>query len=286
MAVEGEVVATISKNRMTPFLIFVFFASFILGTVIGSFLNVVALRYNTGRRIDGRSGCFSCGKKLAWYELIPILSYIFLRGRCSACKSRISIQYPLVEFLTGILFLGVFVRFSHLFFVDPVTFFVSFLFFTIVFSFLVVIIVYDLLHTIIPDGMVYAFVFFSFCYRLYFLWTSHFSASEIWNMSAGFLFFAFFGGLWLVSRGRWMGFGDAKLVLGIGFLLGLVSGLSALFLAFWIGAVISLILAGRSRLSQGAKKITMKTEIPFAPYLILGLWLVFFFGINVFHLFG
>src|SRR3989344_1792899 len=85
---------------------------FILGTIIGSFLNVVILRYNTGSSIQGRSGCMSCGKPLVWYELFPVLSFLFLLGRCGGCKSRISAQYPLVELLTGIIFLLTFLQFS------------------------------------------------------------------------------------------------------------------------------------------------------------------------------
>ncbi len=82
---------------------------FIFGTIIGSFLNVVILRYNTGYSpVATRSRCFNCGKILKWYELIPILSFLIQFGRCRNCKSKISIQYPLIELLTGIIFLLIF----------------------------------------------------------------------------------------------------------------------------------------------------------------------------------
>jgi leader peptidase (prepilin peptidase)/N-methyltransferase len=75
----------------------------ILGLCMGSFLNVVILR--RGRRaFSGRSSCMSCAKTLAWYDLVPVVSWVFLRGRCRACGSSISIQYPLVEGATAILF--------------------------------------------------------------------------------------------------------------------------------------------------------------------------------------
>lgn len=268
-------------------------AAFILGTIIGSFLNVVALRYNTGKTVGGRSRCFSCGKTLRWYELIPVLSYLALRGRCSECRSKISVQYPLVEFTTGILFLGIFLKYNPMLFTAP---FIPYFLFPVVFSMVVasilmVIVVYDIEHTIIPDGFVYAFIALGAILRAYMLWSSNFSAPEVWNAFAGIFFFIFFFSLWLVSKGTWMGFGDAKLVLGIGLFLGLSSGLSALFLAFWAGSIVGIVLilarkigTGKTRLFGMGKQITMKSEIPFAPFLVIGFLAVFFFGINVFQL--
>src|SRR3989344_148921 len=79
-----------------------------LGAIVGSYLNVLILRYNTGRSSQGRSSCMSCQKRLSWYELIPVLSYIVLRGRCRSCTSKISLQYPLVEGGLAVLFLLVY----------------------------------------------------------------------------------------------------------------------------------------------------------------------------------
>ena len=86
---------------MIPILTFIFF---IFGLIIGSFLNVVILRFNTERSFGGRSGCMSCRKKLFWYELVPLFSFLGLKGRCKNCKTKISWQYPLVEFITGLIF--------------------------------------------------------------------------------------------------------------------------------------------------------------------------------------
>ena len=74
---------------------------FILGTLLGSFLNVVILRYHTGMGLGGRSMCMSCGKKLHAHELIPLFSYLLQRGKCRSCKSSLSIQYPIIEALSG-----------------------------------------------------------------------------------------------------------------------------------------------------------------------------------------
>src|SRR3990167_7665750 len=90
----------------------IFVLVFVLGAIIGSFFNVVLLRKNTGESIIFMgSRCFSCGKKLAWWQNIPILSFVFLRGRCFYCGSRISLQYPLVETITGLIALAVYFKF-------------------------------------------------------------------------------------------------------------------------------------------------------------------------------
>jgi leader peptidase (prepilin peptidase)/N-methyltransferase len=93
---------------MNFLIILIFFA---FGTIIGSFLNVVIYRTNTGKSLLGRSACMSCKKRLAWYELVPIFSFIFLNGRCGHCKTRISYQYVLVEFLTGLVFALIYLKF-------------------------------------------------------------------------------------------------------------------------------------------------------------------------------
>jgi len=201
--------------------------SFFLGLIIGSFLNVLVLRYNTGRSVLGKSGCFSCGKKLRAKELFPLLSFFLLGGKCSHCKSKISIQYPLVEFFTGLLFLLTFFILKN--------FSINLFFYWFVWSLLIVIFVYDIKHKIIPNGLVFLFIALSFVRLLFFP-----SSSIYLDLITSLSLFSLFAILWLVSSGKWMGFGDAKLVLGIGALLGFEGAFSAIVLSFWIGAIVSL----------------------------------------------
>lgn len=264
-------------------IILFFIFSFILGTIIGSFLNVVILRHNTGVALDGRSGCMSCGKGLKWYELIPILSYLILGGKCSSCKSRISIQYPLVEFVTGILFLLIFMKFQDLLLLDldPWAFAINTALYAIQISILVVIFVYDIYHKIIPDKFSYSFAIVSLV--IFFLnGNPGFSTIlDLLNLFSGILLFFPFYLLWFFSKGEWIGLGDGKLALGIGWLLGFVYGVSAIVIAFWIGAVVSILIMLIVNLKHGSKDITMKTEIPFAPFLIVGTLIELFVQVDV-----
>src|SRR3989344_8920564 len=116
---------------------------FLFGAVVGSFLNVVGLRWNSGLSLGGRSSCATCSITLRWWELLPIVSFLALRGRCARCHSKISRQYPIVELWTGLIFATV-----------PVILLP-------VFCIYIVITIYDLRHKIIPDSLVYASIVLS-----------------------------------------------------------------------------------------------------------------------------
>jgi prepilin signal peptidase PulO-like enzyme (type II secretory pathway) len=274
--------------------LFISFLSFLFGTIIGSFLNVLILRHGTGRSVvSDRSACFSCGKTLRWYELVPVISYIALRGRCSSCQARISPQYPIVEIIVGLLYAGSFWKLSDAVGNGIYTYAEGVVLGVIlaVFWMLVVMVsVYDIRHTIIPDEWVYPMIGSGVVYGVCTLmWGSGFtfSAALFETLLAGGVLAAPFAFLWLISRGTWMGLGDAKLILALGSFLGLLSGASALVLAVWIGAIIGvvLILLHKGRLSKKEKGITMKSEIPFGPFLILGTLLVYFLEIRVWEWF-
>ncbi len=222
--------------------------AFILGAIIGSFLNCVIYRMEVKKSfIKGRSFCPHCKKELQWYDLIPILSFLFLGGKCRYCKKDISIQYPLVELGTGLVFLLLSITEMAL---------LPFL----VFPLLIVIFIYDLKHFIIPDSVIFPLIILSFFIHL----KGDFILSGFF---AGFFFFLF----WLLSKGKWMGFGDVKLALFMGFFLGFPNIIVAMFTAFCSGAVIGLFLI----LFKNKK---LRSEVPFAPFLIFGTFIGFFFG--------
>mgnify|MGYP000104585378 CR=1 FL=1 len=265
------------------FLVIVFLFS--LGAIVGSFLNVVILRFNTGRSfVSGRSGCFSCGKKIAWYENIPLVSFLFLKGKCSNCKSKISLQYPLVEFATGLVFSLGFLKYAHVLNESLSSFFISYLLLILISIFLILIFIYDLRHKIIPNEFVYPFVALSAVYM--FFPSGVYVFPSLTHILAGPLLFLPFFTLWLVSQGRWIGFADGKFAWGMGWALGLVYGLSAVVLGFWIGALWALggLLLQKIGLFTYSKGITMKSEVPFGPFLIIALLIIFMFPLDFFNL--
>jgi prepilin signal peptidase PulO-like enzyme (type II secretory pathway) len=250
---------------------------FVFGLVIGSFLNVVIFRYNTHRSFGDRSGCLTCQKELSWYELVPVFSFLFLKGRCKRCKTRISMQYPIVEIITGILFAGLFLKFQDIFFLDTLSFTVAYAFYGAVFSLFLIIATYDLKHKIIPDALALVLGILSFVgiflfsnYNFYPHWPN------LWELFSGPLIALPFALLWLVSKGTWMGLGDAKLAISIGWILGIGGALSGLVISFWAGAIFGIGLIALS------KNHGMKSEIPFAPFLVFGTILAFLFEFYIF----
>lgn len=255
---------------------------FIFGTVIGSFLNVVTYRMHTGRSLSGRSHCLSCGRGLSWHELIPVLSWVLRRGRCRACSARVSVQYLSVELVTGALFVLAAVSFWSEWVQLALALAIS--------ALLVVIFVYDLRHYIIPDELALALGGLALGWVLWGLHTHTAVLSPLVAFSGWVVPALFLAGLWYASSGRWIGLGDAKLAAPLGLILGFWGGLSMLVLSFWIGAVVSLSLLGLQKLvARGQLRLpifsgalTMKSEVPFAPFLILGFYAVYLWGADVF----
>jgi leader peptidase (prepilin peptidase) / N-methyltransferase len=188
---------------------------------------------------------------------VPIVSFFALRGRCSSCKTKISWQYPLVELGTGLIFMTL----SPLYW--PI------------FCLFMVITVYDLRHKIIPDSLVYTGIALALAHRAL-------VGGSAFDWLVGPILFALFAFGWWVSKGRALGFGDAKLSLAVGLLLGGYLALSALAMAFWIGTAVTLPFVIRGYLSQ-KKSLTIKSEIPFAPFIMLGAWVSLLFDLDIFH---
>jgi prepilin signal peptidase PulO-like enzyme (type II secretory pathway) len=244
---------------------------FILGLIIGSFLNCVIYRLEEEKSfLKGRSFCPHCKHILNWGDLIPVFSFIFLKTRCRYCREKISFQYPLVELATGLLFVSL----LNYGFLSP--FYILHSIFFILFScFLIIIFIFDLKHYIIPDKVIFPAIITALIYNLYLLFISHYPLSTILNnFYAAFGAALFFLIIVLATKGKGMGVGDIKLAFFMGLLLGLPNILVALFLAFLIGAIIGLGMIA-------LKKKTLKSEIPFGPFLILGTFIALFWGSNL-----
>lgn len=251
---------------------------FVLGLVIGSFLNVVIYRLNTGKSIaKGRSMCMSCAKQLHWYELVPVFSFLFQKGKCTKCREPISFQYPLVELVTALLFVTIYMKVLFPFGFGLISI-LSFIGALYVASLLIVILMYDIRHKIIPDVLVYQLIALGIGVLLF---------RDLVLPSYG-VFFGFLQGMlvalpfyliWLVTKGKGLGFGDVKLSLAFGLFLGLAQGIVFFFFSFWIGAVVGVVLLALS------KKYSMKSEIAFAPFMIVAFFLVTLWQIDISQLF-
>lgn len=233
---------------------------FLFGIIVGSFLNSVIYRLEKGISfLRGRSFCPKCNHTLSWMDLIPVLSYLFLGRKCRYCKEQISPQYPIVELMTGFLFLSVFLTGGSIF---------EILFNIIIISLLIVIFIFDLKHYIIPDRVVYLAILISF------VWLFYIGANILSTIYALLVSFGFFLLIVLVSRGKWMGMGDVKLAFFMGLFLGWPNVLIALFLAFLLGSIAGVFLILNKRKS-------FSSEIPFGPFLVVGSLIALFEAENI-----
>ena len=238
--------------------------SVIFGLIVGSFLNVIILRFDDLRTVFfTRSHCMHCKKEIAWYDLFPFFSYLLLAGKCRNCKTPISMQYPLVEVGTAILFGLLFWKFGLT---------LQFGFLLAITAILVIVFTYDILHYLIADILIWIAIGLWVVY----LTLSYFFIDQsvvvlLHSLYGGLILGGFLALLVLISKEKWMGAGDIKL----GFLLGAIcawpSVLVGLFATFMIGSIVGLILIG-------TKEKKMKDMIPFAPFMITGVYLAIFVG--------
>jgi len=269
---------------MDYFYTLVLLGFFVFGAIIGSFLNVVLIRMRTGRGIGGRSMCMNCGKTLHAHELVPIFSYLAQGGRCRGCKSKISKQYILVELATALAFLLIAWKLLGTSLSVGSFFFAPFTFLLLPFScittvMLILIAAYDLRHMVIPDGFVISLFILSLLRLAYLAYTGEFLLSQI--VSALVIGGAFLL-IWVLSQGRYIGMGDVKLAFPLFLLLSFPDNVVALVLSFWSGAIIGVGLLAVSKIRARGRKYHMKSELPFAPFLILGTAIVYFVHIPLF----
>lgn len=239
--------------------------SLVFGLIVGSFLNVVIVRLPQGRSIVmPRSACPSCGRLIAAFDNIPVLSFLMLRGKCRSCRAKISVRYPLIEVLTAVLFLAVEMKFG----LGPEVLFRHWPWVSI----LVAVTFIDLEHYLIPDQL-------SLGGSVLGLLTSLLPNEMGWQQSLlGFLFgFGCFYVLALVYfqvRGRsGMGGGDIKLLGMVGTFLGWQGVIFTIMLSSILGSFVGLIWARMQH-----KKDLMKFAIPYGPFLVIGALFYYFFG--------
>ncbi len=249
----------------------IYFFIFLFGTIIGSFLNCFIYRLkNKESFLIKRSYCPHCKHSLKWIDLIPILSFLFLKGKCHYCQRKISIQYPLVELITGFLFILIFQHFDFRYDLGILDFF-TLSYFLISVGFLIIIFVYDLKYYIIPDKVVFSAIGVSSLYHLFGFAFGNWNLFRIWDLGLGVLPSLFFLAIILFSKGRWMGLGDFKLAIFMGLFLGWPNILVAFAFAFLIGSLVGITLIV-------LRKKTIKSMIPFGPFLVSACFIALFFG--------
>lgn len=239
----------------------VLFSAFLAGLVIGSFLNVVILRGARGEGLGGRSRCDHCGIQLRISELIPIISFIFQKARCRSCGAVLSWQYPLVEALAAFVFFFLAWRFFPLAQTGMIPALLFFLAFPATAA-LIVLVVSDLKFQILPDGATAMLAIFGVA-------TGLARGTLVADTVAALLLALFFAALWFFSRGKWMGFGDAKLILATSLVIGFPASIAGFLFSFWLGGIVGVFL-----MAVGSKEL--QSRIPFGPFIIAGALLAYF----------
>lgn len=245
------------------FYLFIIF-SFLFGLIIGSFINCLVYRLHTKQPfITERSHCPKCRKQIIWYDNLPIISYLLLRGHCRHCRQTISLQYPLVEFACGLIFVLISLKiyFSFVLSTIAILYFVGYCFFAAVFLF---IFIYDLRYYLIPDVVTLPAIFLALIFNLLIYFSAP-TAQGFWSFFSGYFLGGLVGGgfflaQFILSKGKWIGGGDIRLGFLIGFLLGWPHTLVCLFLAYISGAAVGIFLII-------SKKKSMQSAIPFGTFL-------------------
>ncbi len=244
---------------------------FAFGLVIGSFLNVVILRGARGEGLGGRSRCDGCGKTLGARELVPVISFLWQKGRCRSCGIALSWQYPLIEAATASAFFLLawqFLPYTSAGWLPALVFFLVFP----ATAALIVLIVSDFKFQILPDGATALLAIFGIAAGIS-------RGTLLADAVAALAFALFFAALWFFSRGRWMGFGDAKLILATSLAIGFPVSIAAFLFSFWLGGIVGIIL-----LALGKKGL--QSRIPFGPFIIAGAALAHFLSAQFLTLTG
>ncbi|MDP3764284.1 MAG: prepilin peptidase [bacterium] len=229
----------------------------VLGLIGGSFINALLWRIPRNKNISfERSECVKCGHKLGFLDLIPVLSFIFLLGKCRYCNKKISWQYPLIELVSGLGLYFLASKFNG----------AEFIWLAGIFLLSVFIFVYDLKNLIILNGS----IFLGAIWVVFGLWFFQVENFEN-NILMALVIFSFFFAQYFLSKGKWVGGGDAKLGLFLGLWLGWPVGLIGLLFAYILGSAVGIPLLI-------FRLVNLKSKIPFGPFLITGAWVAYLWG--------
>jgi prepilin signal peptidase PulO-like enzyme (type II secretory pathway) len=253
-----------------------YFLFFFIGAAIGSFTLVIVNRLHVAPIINGRSKCLSCSKKLAWYELIPVISYLIQRGKCRACEAKIGYEHVLVEVVYGLLYILLY----SLFLKDKginITSAWWAVYYSAMFVVSGVLVMYDLRHRLVPEYFLYAFVVLSAVMMMVRFFMEH----NVYEFMTPFILSvpSFF--LYHITKKRGIGLGDVVLFSGVGMFLGTEAALASLIISVWSAAIIGITLQ-----MFNSRQYHMKYALPFVPFMIIAMFFVLFTDINVWTLVG
>ncbi len=256
----------------------------VLGLIFGSFINSFVwrlhLKYSSSKKVSkkhsffkGRSMCPKCKHILSPVDLFPIFSWLLLRGKCRYCHKAISLQYPIVELITGVLF-------SLSYFYWPYSFnlwdYILLMLWLVILVILVGLAIYDFKYKILPNNLVYSAIFLSLVFAtIYYIkydQTSAYLLARLYGVlfSAGIFYLIF-----QVSNGKWIGGGDVKLCIALGIILG---GPLEVVLMLFLASLAGSLMSGFLLIT---KKLKANMTIAFGPLLIFSTFLCFFFGSQI-----
>lgn len=245
---------------------------FLMGMCVGSFLNVCIYRIPLEKSIVFPSSeCPNCNQKLSAIDMIPVLGYIILKGKCRYCKNPISARYPLVELLTGLIWLLIYSKYGLSIETAALVF---------LYTLLIPVVFIDLKYMIIPNGLVLAGLIGGIVLSLYHIFISPFSLYEstLWYTpllgmisASGILLFIAIIGFIIYKNDGAMGMGDVKLFIPIGMFLGWKLALFTLFLSIMLGGIISIFLLI-------FKIKDRKSAIPFGPFIVIATYITGLYG--------
>lgn len=269
-----------------------------LGAVLGSFLNVVAVDlmavykkhglenkseavfiYNQLRSKEfwqhlasHRSSCDTCSTQLTPKELVPVVSYLWQKGHCNTCNTKFAPQHLYVELLAGFIFTGVFLKIFGSYAWLGTGFLLELAYLFVFFGLAIVLLLFDYKEMLVPNMLVYPMMVMALGLHV-FDFQSVPDITIVQSIIGGLVLAVPLFLLWAVSQGRWMGMADSKIALVMGFMLGSFVGISSLALSFWLGALAGIILIATAKVrKQSEDGAGMGTAIPFGPFMILALW--------------